>query len=76
MDSQKTQFQPYALEYYHDGDRWALEIMATSEEDALARCRQIYHARVLGVVMDRIPAVSGAGLLAKIICAWRNLRFR
>ena len=66
-------YREYAFEYYHDGKLWDLTIAARSEEDAIARTKQIYYARLLGIEVMEIPA--SLGLLARGLCWLRNFLF-
>lgn len=59
-------YRPYLIEYWHEGSLWSLTIHATSEADALARCKQLWYARVLGTVEAEIPA--SLGWFARLWC--------
>lgn len=65
-------FNTYCFEYQHDGARWALEISATSEEDAWQRLQTVGNfGKFVGVAVCRIPA--RLGLIARAACWLRNL---
>ena len=67
-------YRLYGLEYCHNGSRWSIDILATSEEDALERARQIYYAKCLGAVEMTIPAaVPGAGWFTRFYCWLREV---
>ena len=63
-------YKKYLFDYYHEGSNWGLEIIASSEDDARARVRQLQYAKLLGVIEMEIPAQFG--FLAKATCAIRN----
>ena len=67
MQAAGETFDPYAVEYRHDGGTWALNICATSEDDAMQRLqRAAAHGQMLGKEVLVIPAkIPGAGLFAR-----------
>ncbi len=73
-----SEYRRYLIDYYHDGGWWSIDIHATSFEDAAARCKQIYHGKVQGVIEAEFPAgpmaVPMLGLLARLVCWWKNWR--
>jgi hypothetical protein len=69
------QFPKYLFEYYHDGAWWNIVIPARSREDAMERINLMPRAKLVGTVEAEIPAGPGVGLLAKLLCSWRNLWF-
>lgn len=72
------EFERYSIEYGYgrDGARWALEVMATSAEDAMERVKTAAAwGTVSGVVVMTIPAAPGSWL-PRLICWIANLRTR
>ena len=65
-------YSNFIFEYYHDGAWWSFTIPARSEQDAVDRVKKLPLAKYLGTVEMEIPVNAGAGLLARIICWWRN----
>lgn len=72
MDEPK--WERYYFEYrYVDGGLYGFNVMATSEEDAVARIRFLSaNALLKGKEIMSIPAVPGLGWLMKLIVAIRN----
>lgn len=69
------EFETYVCEYDHEGERYAFRIVGTSFEDAHARLQAIrVSGKVDGVLMGEIPAFPGAGLWARFLVWWNNLR--
>jgi hypothetical protein len=73
-DTSPSQFRPFSVSYRYDGKQWCFDIQATSHEDAEARVKALAWAKVDGEIMERIPAVTGAGWYARLRCWWGNLR--
>lgn len=72
------EFKKYGIEYGFGkgGERWVLEVMATSADDAMERVKaaanwgQCYTPH--GIAMS-IPASAGGGLIARAYVALSNL---
>jgi hypothetical protein len=57
--------QTHTFSYRHDGKLWALDIRASSPEDARARIGKLTYATYDGVVVARLPvALSPIGVAA------------
>lgn len=67
--------QTYGFEYSHAGKRWLINISAANEHDARERLAKASRwGQCVGTLEATIPvAVPGAGLLARLLCWWRNL---
>jgi hypothetical protein len=72
--SMQGEFKRYLFEYRHDNSEWALEIHATSPQDAQARLRALAWAHYKGEIKLTIHIPSGgfflriAHLLKKYVC--------
>jgi hypothetical protein len=68
-------YKMFLFEYYHDEAWWCFTIPAQSEQDAIARVRKLPFANFLGVVDMQTPTGNHrTGLLARVMCWWRNRR--
>ena len=66
--------QTYGFEYTYRGSRYILNIVAGSEAEARGRLHNVSQFGVcVGTLQATIPAAPGAGLLARVICWWKNL---
>lgn len=66
-------FRDFACSYRCHGAEWAFTIRAVSFEDAEYRLRYIgISGQVLGDNVMEVPAVPGAGLFVRALCALRN----
>lgn len=63
-------FEKHTIEYIHDGSKWDIDIMATSESDAWQRLHRAVNGSYIGVCMS-VP--TNSKLSAKAICFFRNL---
>lgn len=70
----KVETNQYLFEYRHEGAEWAIQIPATSAEDAHARLKKIPWAEYRGEVHGtyRVPATFIGGLAARITTWWFN----
>lgn len=69
------EFETYGIEYHYKGATWVLHIEAQSARDAMARLqRAAASGKVIGELQMVIPAAPGAGLLARLVCWWKNYR--
>lgn len=67
--------QTFLLSYEHEGRQWGFEVAARDFEDAHARLQAIrLSGKVDGILMGKVPAVPGAGILVRLVCWWNNLR--
>jgi len=65
--------RPYSVEFPYAGSRWSFEIYANSWEDAEKRLAAIAAwGKVDGEIMERIPAVTGAGWYVRLRCWLAN----
>lgn len=65
----------YLLDYTFEGKTYCLELWAESLDDAKARLNAIQNYGIIeGGPAFKIPAVPGAGYLARLICWWKNWR--
>ncbi len=72
--SRNESFRPYLVDYGFEGAQWSMTVMARDERDAMLRVqRAAAFGKCVGELMMTIPATSGAGLLTRLICWWRNL---
>ena len=55
----------YLFEYRHDDAVWAIEIMATSPEDAKERIKSLAWANYQGEIAAKVP-VSGGSIIQRI----------
>jgi len=71
----KVNVNQYLFEYQHEGAEWAIQIPATSAEDAHARLKKLAWAKYRGEVHStyRVPSTFLGGLVARIITWWFNL---
>jgi hypothetical protein len=69
-DSWKT----YTCRYFHDGQWWALDLIAHDNADAEARAAKLGNLQLLGEVKMRIPVrTPGAGFAVRFIVWIRNM---
>ena len=62
------EFKRYLFEYRHENSDWALEVVATSPEDAKQRLKALAWARYEGEISAKVP-IPGGGLLQKMLRA-------
>lgn len=68
---QQREFQ---FSYRFDGAEWGITIFADSPAQAREKIKAVAFARYDGELMARIPAVLGAGIIARAMCWWNNRR--
>ena len=62
------EFKRYLFEYRHDNSEWALEVIATSPEDAKQRLKALTWARYQGEISAKVP-IPGGGIIRKLLRA-------
>ena len=64
----------YLFEYQHEGAEWAIQIPATSAEDAHARLKKLAWAKYRGEVHNsyRVPTTFLGSILARIATWYLN----
>ncbi|SHK23780.1 hypothetical protein SAMN02745194_04518 [Roseomonas rosea] len=60
-------YRPFEVHYGYLGRRWAIEIMATSFEDAEARVRALAFARLGGEIVLHVPVAPRTGWLNRLV---------
>lgn len=58
--------ETHLFTYNHDGGQWVLEIQAKDADDARARIGKLAYASYDGVMIAKIPAVTGP--IAPFLC--------
>jgi hypothetical protein len=56
MMSQEEQFKTYLCDYYYQGQKWTIDIPATSLQDAQERLKAIHSGEIVGELKFRILA--------------------
>jgi hypothetical protein len=64
----------FLFEYRFAGAEWGIQISAADAAEAREKIRSVALAHYKGEVAMTIPAAPGAGLLAGLVCWWRNRR--
>lgn len=62
----------YLFSYRYDGTDWGISIFAEDEAQAKQKIKMVSLARYDGELMARLPAVVGGGIIARLICWWKN----
>jgi hypothetical protein len=68
------QWPEWVVSYEFEGSKWGLSIFAPDAKEAVRRLRAIgMTGTVDGQLMERVPAVPGAGLYVRLKTAFKNL---
>ena len=70
--SPEPEYRLFTCSYTYQGQKWGLDIYATSFEDAEARLSAIHFGTVDGVVEATIPAYPGAGVYVRAVTWLQN----
>ncbi len=62
------EFKRYLFEYRHDNAEWALEVLATSPEDAKQRLKALTWARYEGEISAKV-SIPGGGIISRVLRA-------
>jgi hypothetical protein len=71
-----TGWKWYLVGYDYNDSKWSLDILATDDEDARGRVEALFNAKLLGKRIMQIPAFTGAGIIAKVLCSVRNFLWK
>jgi hypothetical protein len=71
MKLSESGFKRFLFEYFHEGSKWQVEIVATSLDDAQARINRLPWAKPVGELIATVPASLGP--LAVAACWLKNL---
>ena len=66
----------FAYQYSHAGTNWIVTVFAEDREDADAKIKRISGATYIGEVFAKVPAIPGAGWLARMWCRFKNSQSR
>lgn len=67
----------FCFTYHFGGSNWGISIFANDPDEAREKIKAVGMARYDGEVMGRIPAtVPAAGMVARLVCWWKNRRGR
>ena len=72
--SNSTQEKKYCCEYRFNNQLWAVDLYATSWEEAKQKLKAISQGKVLGELGGELPAQLG--WLARFIVWWKNFSTR
>ena len=73
INEEEQETKQYACRYFYDGDWWDVLIYAYDWEDAEDRCKKIGNIQLEGEVVMSIPNFPGSGVVARLVCWFRNL---
>lgn len=66
------QYPTHLFSYRFNGREYTVDILAKDADEAKERLKALAWAKYDGVLVARIPAVAGTGLLARLTVAVRN----
>lgn len=64
----QVEFKRYLFEYRHENSEWALEVVATSPEDARQRLQALTWARYQGEISAKV-SMPGGGIVSRLLRA-------